>query len=88
MHNWNNNYDRGFDGMHLLMPLSMLLFLALGIWLVAVVLRRNGLGLTSSNVNAVVPTSAQQILNERLARGEISEEEFSNRSQALKAAGQ
>jgi len=81
MHNWNNNYDRGFGGGHILMMLTMLAFWAFVVWGAVSLYRRN-----SSHVAHAVPSaqSAQNILNERLAKGEISEDEYKSRSEALK----
>jgi putative membrane protein len=81
MHNWNNNYNRGFEGGHVLMMLTMLAFWGLVIWGVVLLYRRN-----ASHIAMAVPSaqSAQNILNERLATGEISEDEFKSRSEALK----
>ena len=82
MHNWNNNYNRGFEGGHVLMILTMLAFWGFVIWGIVSLYRRNTFhGATS------VPSaqSAQSILNDRLAKGEISEEEYKSRSEALKA---
>jgi putative membrane protein len=82
MHNWNNNYNRGFEGGHVLMMLTMVAFWGLVIWGIVSLYRRN----TSHGATSVPSTqSAQSILNERLAKGEISEEEYKSRSEALKA---
>ncbi len=82
MHNWNNNYNRGFEGGHVLVMLTMLAFWGFVIWGIVSLYRRN-----ASHVSTAVPSaqSAQNILNERLAKGEISEDEFKSRSEVLKA---
>ena len=82
MHNWNNNYNRGFEGGHVLMLITMLVFWVLVIWGLVSLYRRN-----SSHQAVAVPSvqSAQNILNERLARGEISEDEYKSRSDVLRA---
>ena len=81
MHNWNDHYDHGFRGGHILMMLTMVILVALVVW---AILSRNRHG--SSHVAAIPSAqSAQNILNERLANGEISEDEFKSRSEALKA---
>ena len=81
MHNWNDHYDHGFRGGHILMMLTMVILVALVVW---AILSRN---LRGSSQVAAIPSaqSAQNILNERLAKGEISEDEFKSRSEALKA---
>ena len=82
MHNWNNNYNRGFEGGHVLMMLTMLAFWGFVIWGIVSLYRRN----TSHGATRVPSAqSAQNILNERLAKGEISEEEYRSRSEVLKA---
>ena len=82
MHNWNNNYNRGFEGGHVLMMLTMLAFWGLVVWGIVSLYRRN-----ASHANSAMPSaqSAQTILNERLAKGEISEDEYRSRSEALKS---
>ncbi|CAB4604263.1 unannotated protein [freshwater metagenome] len=82
MHNWNYNYNRGFEGGHALMLITMLVFWVLVIWGLVSLYRRN-----SSHQAVAVPSvqSAQNILNERLARGEISEDEYKSRSDVLRA---
>ena len=82
MHNWNNHYNRGFEGGHVLMLITMLVFWGLVIWGIMSLYRRK----TSHSPHAVISgQSAQNILNERLARGEISEDEYKSRSDVLKA---
>lgn len=81
MHNWNDHYDQGFRVGHILMMLAMVILVALFVW---AILSRNRH--SSSHVSAIPSAqSAQNILNERFAKGEISEDEFKSRSEALKA---
>ena len=81
MHNWNDHYDHGFRGGHILMMLAMVILCGLVVW---AILSRNR---HSSHHATAIPSaqSAQNILNERLAKGEISEDEFKSRSEVLKA---
>lgn len=65
-------------------PIFMLLFLALIVAIVVLVIR--WLGGTGGNAGGLLSqrgASARQILEERFARGEIDEEEFRQRKQAL-----
>lgn len=83
MRNWNDHYDRGVSGPHIFMMIFMIAVCALFAYALITYLR-NG-----KSVQSAAPggseVSAQSILNERLARGEISEDEFKSRSEALKS---
>ena len=83
MRNWNDHYDRGFGGPHIFMMIFMIAACALFAYALIMYVRN-----AEGNSSAVRPSSeasAQSILNERLARGEISEDEFKSRSEALKS---
>ena len=83
MHDWNNNYGHG-DGSHIFMMVIMIAVITLFVWALITFARRNGV--FSAATSAESPAqSAQSILNDRLARGEISEDEFKSRSAALKS---
>ena len=83
MHNWNDNYDRGVNGPHIFMMIFMVAICALFAYALITYLR--GANRASVNAPKTSEVSAQAILNERLARGEISEDEFKSRSEALKS---
>ena len=86
MHNWNDNYDRIHQGPHIFMMIFMIAALALLAYAIITYLRGTNRGAVSGPKTSEV--SAQAILNERLARGEISEDEFKSRSEALKSISQ
>lgn len=88
---WNNHHDDnwGHSGWGFaLMALGMLIFLGLIFLTIVLALRqrdqrgRSGAGMVPAH------RSAQQILAERFARGEIDETEFSTRSRALQGPEQ
>ena len=84
MHNWNDNYNRGFDGGHLVMMLTMLAFWGLVVWGAVMLYRRTTTNGNVSAQSAAAVNPAQVILDERLAKGDISEADYKSRSQALK----
>ena len=83
MHNWNNNYERGVGGPHIFMMIIMIGMCAVFAYALITYLRSTKR--VSSGTATSQTVSAQTILNERLARGEISEDEFKSRSEALKS---
>lgn len=64
MHNWNDHYDHGFRGGHILMMLTMVILVALVVW---AILSRNRRGSSQVAANPSAQ-SAQSILNERLEK--------------------
>jgi putative membrane protein len=86
MHDWNNNYDRIHQGPHIFMMIFMIAVLTLLAYAIITYLRGPNRGVNSAPKSS--NASAQAILNERLARGEISEDEFKSRSEALKSISQ
>jgi putative membrane protein len=85
--NWNNGMHDGFGWGWIPMTIMMLLVLGSVIWLGVALLRR-----TSGHEPAAVtgqpsspPPNPQQILAERLARGEIETDDYRNRLEALNA---
>jgi len=84
MHYWNNNYD-GDGSYFVMMIIFMAVFGGLFAWVLITYLRRNSVGSTAVSAAGSPGVSAQALLNERLARGDISEEEFKSRSAALKS---
>ncbi|MDZ7727974.1 MAG: SHOCT domain-containing protein [Dehalococcoidia bacterium] len=77
-------------------PLSMIIFWGVVIWAVVTLVTRSnqpsqGSGTGSAAANAPghanrEPTSALQILEERFARGEISQEEFEEKRRVLRSS--
>ena len=84
MHNWNDNYNRGFDGGHLVMMLTMLTFWGLVVWGAILLYRRTSTSVKLPSGVGIAMNPAQVILDERLAKGEITEADYKSRSQALK----
>ena len=84
MHNWIDNYNRGFDGGHLVMMLTMLAFWGFVVWGAVMLYRRNRITGSVSGKSATAVNPAQVILDERLAKGDISEVDYKSRSEALK----
>ncbi len=64
-------------------PIMMVLFVALIVALVVLIVRRLG-GAGGGATQAAKPKAAQDILEERFARGEIDKEEFEQRRQTLR----
>jgi putative membrane protein len=73
MHYWDNGWDGGWP-VGLFMAIIMLLIIG-GLIAVAVILIRR----TTTRPHTVHGGSAQHILDERYARGEIDEEEYRRR---------
>jgi len=85
--NWNNDMHDGFGWGWIPMTIMMLLVFGTLIWLGVALLRRTG---PQQHAVATGPTappapSAQQILAERLARGEIEPDDYRTRLEALTA---
>jgi len=74
-------YGYGGGGMFLMMGFGFLIFLAL-IFLAFKLMKGNS-PLSSSNNSTFSNNSALNILNERFAKGEINEEEYTKRKQIL-----
>lgn len=81
MMNWNSGWGSG--GWLLMIPM-MLVFWGLIAWVVVVLVRRPS---APAAVDAVGARSAAQILDERLARGEIDEAEYRARRAVLRDGG-
>lgn len=83
--NWNNDMHDGFGWGWIPMMIMMLLVFGSFIWLGVAVLRRTD---SREHAAAVAPSAsptpnAQQILAERLARGEIEPDDYRTRLDAL-----
>ena len=68
-------------------PIMMLLFLAAAVAIVVLIVRSLGGHGPSQDAQSTRESSALRILEERFARGEIDEEEFRNRKNALERHG-
>jgi|GEM_PF-1957064 len=89
MHNWTDNYGygRGFGGWHLFigMPL-MIIFWSLLVWGVITLVRRGGFNSPPGNKLVSSAPNAQHILDDRLAKGDITEEDYKSRTEALRSS--
>lgn len=86
---WNNDYSWADNGAgHVLMMLGMLLFWALVVAAVVWVVRQDNSRNWSAGRTAPSERTAQQMLAERFARGEIDENEFTSRLAALHSQSQ
>lgn len=72
------NYGWGW-GSWLMMTLTMVGFWGLVAWVIVTLARGDGRGVTS------VPSAPEQILAERFARGEIDQQEYTSRLDALRS---
>lgn len=75
---WNGGGVGWFMG-----PIMMLLFLAAAVAIVVLIVRSLGGHGPTQETRSTSESSALRILEERFARGEIDEEEFRNRKNAL-----
>ena len=75
---WNHGWGGGW---FVLMFLMMILFWGSIAWVVVALIRHNSLG---HHLRASTP-DAEEILHERIARGEIEVEEYEQRLQSLRA---
>lgn len=84
--NWNNDMHDGFGWGWIPMTIMMLLVFASVIWLGVALLRRTGTLEHAAVTGPPAPQapSAQQILAERLARGEIEPDDYRLRVEALR----
>lgn len=85
--NWNNDMHDGFGWGWI--PMAIMMLVAWGglIWLGVALLRRPGASEHSAVTapSAPLPPNPQQILAERLARGEIEPDDYRTRLEALTA---
>ena len=86
---WNGMHDGIGWGGWLFMLIFLLLLVALVIGIVLVVLRstgglRSSTGAGTSAAGSMASSTAQQVLDERYARGEIDEEEYLRRRSVLR----
>ncbi len=75
-----HGYGHMMGGAWIFGPIMMILFVALIVAVVVLIVRRLGGGATQGTK----PKAAQDILEERFARGEIDKDEFEARRQALR----
>jgi putative membrane protein len=83
---WNHNGGWG-TGQWLSMGLMMVIFWGLAITLVVWLMRSARSGRSNSADSSIPTLSADQILSQRFARGEIDEPEFTERRAALHPTG-
>lgn len=82
---WNNGmHNGGGSGWWLFMALMMLAFIAAAVWLVMTLVRRDP-DSPHFPAAAVERIGPDDILHERLARGEIDVDEYHQRIDALRA---
>jgi putative membrane protein len=83
--NWNNDMHDGFGWGWIPMMIMMLLVFGSFIWLGVALLRRTGSHEYAAAVGPSAPQTPnpQQILAERLARGEIEPDDYRTRLEAL-----
>jgi putative membrane protein len=80
---WNRPYHHWSGGGWLLMLLVMIVFWGAIAWAIITIARHNA-GLRSTDQQGPVAGSAQRILEERFARGEIDAAEFQQRRDVLR----
>lgn len=82
---WNNGmHNGGGSGWWLFMALMMLLFVAGTVWLIVTLVRHNP-SPSQPPGSATARLGPDDILHERLARGEIDVDEYHQRIDALRA---
>ena len=83
---WNERFNDGWGAQHIIGMVLMALFVASVIWLIVSFVRKNANGAaTAATAVAASPTkSAEQILAERLATGDIDPADYKARLDALK----
>lgn len=83
--NWNNDIHDGTSWSWILMAIMMVFVWGSLIWLGVVLLRRSGTNEHAAVRGPVAPPapSPQQILAERLARGEIEADDYRTRLEVL-----
>ena len=81
--NWNNDMHDGFGWGWIPMTIMMLLVFGGLIWFGVALLRRTQQPAVTTGPAAPPAPNAQQILAERLARGEIEPDDYRTRLEAL-----
>ena len=79
---WNDHDHMGGGGWWWVMGIGWLLFLGVIVFLAYLLVRHH----TDDGSSGVRRTSAEDLLAERLARGEIDEDEYRRRRDALRGA--
>lgn len=86
MHDWNDRYEHGFRAGHWLLGGTMVLFWIAVIAGIVLLVRAYRSAGGAPSVRAIPRAlDAQQILDERLAKGEIDIDDYRSRSDALKS---
>ena len=83
---WNERFNDGWGAQHIIGMVLMALFVVSVVWLIVSFVRKNANGAASAApAVAASPTkSAEQILAERLATGDIDPTDYKARLDALK----
>lgn len=82
---WNDRIHDGWGAQHIIGMVLMALFVVSVIWLIVSWTRKNARALIAPSAAAVSPTkTAEEILAERLAKGEIDPADYKARLDVLK----
>lgn len=85
MRHWNEGMGNWASGGWIVMIIMMLVLVVIVVWAVVTLTRHNSLHDAARPTHAQTVSQAQNILDERFARGEIDEDEYRRRRSALQA---